>query len=132
MVKLVSELTVFLENRPGMLLELAEFLGRNAINILGIGLSEGGKDFGVCRLVVDKPTRAVPLLGSTTLMVLEQKVLALRLASKPGKLGVVTRALARGRINVEYAYGSCSPNGAHTLYMRVSEADRAVKILKKL
>ena len=132
MVKLVSELTVFLENRPGMLLELTEFLGKNGINILGIGLSEGGKDFGVCRLVVDKPARAVPLLGSTTLMVLEQKVLALRLPSKPGTLGVVCRALARGRINIEYAYGSCSPKGANTLYMRVSDEQRAVKILKKL
>ena len=132
MVKLVSELTVFLENRPGMLLELTEFLGKNDINILGIGLAEGGNDFGVCRLVVDKPTRAVPLLGSTTLMVLEQKVLALRLASRPGVLGKVARILARGRINVNYAYGSCGRAGAHTLYMRVTDPERASKLLRRL
>jgi hypothetical protein len=133
MVKVVNELTVLLENKPGMLLELVGFLAKNGVNIQGLGLSEGGKDFGVCRMVVDKPTRAAHLLGATSMMVLENPVLALSLPNRPGELARAAKALTRAKVNIEYAYGTAGGAGKKGgLFLRVSDLQRGLRTLRRL
>ena len=54
----VKQISVFVENKPGMLAELANALNENKINMRALSLAET-KDFGIIRLILDDPFNAV-------------------------------------------------------------------------
>jgi hypothetical protein len=82
----------------------------------------------VVRLVVDDPRKAIHVLGEHGALVVETDVLAVNLADKPGALARLARTFARGRINIEYAYGT-SGGGQATVYVRVSDMKKAMQLL---
>ena len=53
----VKQVSVFLENRAGRLDEVAEMLGQKGINIRALSLADTS-DFGILRLIVNKPDEA--------------------------------------------------------------------------
>ena len=50
----VKQISVFVENKPGMLAALADVLNENGINMRALSLAET-KDFGIIRLILDDP-----------------------------------------------------------------------------
>ncbi|HOU37023.1 MAG TPA: ACT domain-containing protein, partial [Candidatus Omnitrophota bacterium] len=48
------QISIFLENKKGRLLEVCSLLGENKINLRALTVAESD-NFGVLRLVVDKP-----------------------------------------------------------------------------
>ena len=47
----VKQISVFVENKPGMLAALADVLNENGINMRALSLAET-KDFGIIRLMI--------------------------------------------------------------------------------
>jgi hypothetical protein len=129
-VKTAKQLSLFLENKPGVLAKLCRALAREKISLKGISVSDS-VDHAVVRMVVDKASRARRLFEDHNLLVIENEVLAVSIPDRPGELGKVAARLSRAKLNVDYLYGS-SPNGDErgVLYMRVS-APRG-KIMKAL
>lgn len=126
----VTEITVFLENQSGSLARLAQTLGERGINILGFTLTNA-LDHGSLRMVVSSPTDALHLFGEHNLLALEHDILMVRLKNAPGALTELGNALSKGGVDIEYAYGSAgaASNEATTLFLRVSDVDRAIEIL---
>ena len=122
-----KQLSLFLVNKPGVLAEMCQTLGKAGINIRGMSVSDT-VDHAVIRLIVDDPQKAIHLLGDHGVLVVETDVLALELNDKPGALATIARKFARGKINIEYAYGS-SDTGQARIYMRVSDVRKAKKLL---
>ena len=54
----INQISVFLENTKGRLYEVCSLLGKSKINIRALTIAET-QDFGVLRIVVDKPDEAV-------------------------------------------------------------------------
>lgn len=124
----VKQLSIFLENKPGVLARLCEAFAEHRINIEGLTVSDT-VDHAVVRLITDDADKAHAMLESAGVLVVETDVLALRLPDKPGQLALVAGKLSRGGVNIEYAYGTASKKGG-TLVLRVSDIKKAKRILK--
>jgi len=122
-----KQLSIFLENKPGVLAKMCRTLGDHDINIRGISISDT-VDHAVVRLIVTDPRKAIHVLGEHGMLVVETDVLALDLQDKPGKLAEAAGKLARAKVNIEYAYGS-SDTTHGTVFVRVSDAKKAVAVL---
>lgn len=123
-----KQLSIFLENKPGVLAEVAQTLGDHGINIRGLSVSDT-VDHAVVRIIVNDPQKAIHLLGEHGLLVVETDVLAVKLADQPGRLAELAGQLARAKVNIEYAYGSSDDTQA-TVFFRVSDAKKAVQLLR--
>lgn len=127
-MQVVKQLSVFLENKPGVLGRLCETFAAQQINIQGLSVSDT-VDHAVVRLVTSDPDKARTLLESAGVLVVETDVLALDLDDKPGELGRVAQRLAKAKVNIEYAYGTTEPQGG-ILVLRVNDIPGAKKALK--
>lgn len=104
-MKVLKQLAVFLENKPGTLAQVSSALAARRINILALSISDA-VDHGVLRMVVSNPVQAAHLLGEGGMMVVESDVMGLDLPNKPGSLASVAERLSKAKVNIEYAYGS--------------------------
>lgn len=129
-MKIVKQLAMFLENRPGMLSKVCKALAAAKINIYAISVSDA-VDHAVVRIVVDAPQKALHLLGERGVLVIERDVLMLEGRNKPGELAEIAAKLARNKMNIEYAY-SATPMNAQTgaMILRVESPTKAARILK--
>lgn len=131
MVKVEKQLSIFLENRPGLLAKVCGTLAESGINILALSIHDT-VDHAIVRLLADRPVKALLILEQLGLYILETDVIVLELANRPGALGEVARKLARADINIEYAYCSAANNqGNGCLIIKSDELDRAIELLRE-
>jgi hypothetical protein len=129
-MKVVKQLALFLENKPGTLANVCHALGQKKINILALSISDA-VDHAVVRFIVDDPQRALHLLGDHGILVIERDVLMLEGHSRPGVLASIARKLARQRINIEYAYSTTpTDSDSASLILRVDNLAKARRLLK--
>jgi hypothetical protein len=128
-MQIVTQLAVFLENRPGALARVCEALAAAGINLHAMSTSDT-VDHTVVRMVVTDPRKALFLLEERGTLVVENDVLLISLNNHPGALAAVAGRLAKAKINIEYLYGT-APEGAAAgnLVLRVSDARRALRVL---
>jgi hypothetical protein len=130
-MRVERQLSLILENRPGVLAEVSADLAAQSINIEAIQVANLA-DHCVVRLVVSDPQRALHLLGSAGALVFETDVLALSLAHRPGALGEVARLLGKARVNIDYLYATSVPRARQTtIYLRVNDVAKAKRALAK-
>jgi len=100
----IEQLSVFLGNRPGRILNVCRLLGDNDIDIKALSIAEN-KDYGVLRLIVDKLDLALKVLKDASFTAECTKVVAVEVPNVPGGLAQVLEAIDKARLNVEYMYG---------------------------
>lgn len=123
-----KQLTVSVEDRPGILGEIATELGRKKVNIRGIS---GGKmgDRGVIWMVVDKTAAAKKVLAANGWEAQEDEVLTVTLGDSPGTLGRFASKLGKAGINIMFMYaGSAGSARKLNAYFGVSDLKAALKI----
>jgi hypothetical protein len=127
---IAKQLTVMLENRPGMLAELCSELARMAVNIHALH-AETGRPIAAVRMVASQPEVAKRVFNSLGLQFAEEDVLTVRVGDRPGSLGRVTRKLAEKGVNIEYAYGSVARGSTQALIvLGVSDLAAAARLAK--
>jgi hypothetical protein len=101
---MAKDLTITLEDRPGILAELGEALGGAGINIEGFcGYRSDGT--GIVHLLVDDATAARGALEGAGFAVQEERdVLVLDVEDRPGALGVVARRISNAKVSLNLAY----------------------------
>ncbi len=123
------QLSVFIENASGRLTEVAELLGEAGVSIRALSLADG-PDFGILRLVVSDPARALETLRAGRFTVHETEVLAVVLDDAPGGLARALRSLSARGVNVEYMYTTLSrATGRAVLILRPDGEDSTVEAL---
>jgi hypothetical protein len=129
-MKTVTQLALFLENRPGTLSAMCRALADAGINIFALSVSDA-VDHAVVRMVVSDPTGALHLLGERGILVVERDVLMIEGKSKPGELAEIAGKLADHKVNIEYAYTATAP-GANkgVMILRVDNMAKAKRILR--
>ena len=131
-LRTVEQLAFFIANRPGTLSDLCDALAEEKVNIYGLTVIDT-VDHAVVRMVVGDTRRAIAVLEARGVLVLESEVLMIENDNKPGSLSRIARALAGGRVNIEYAYLASMPSAKKgLLILRVGDVRKAFKILSKL
>jgi hypothetical protein len=131
MIRVKIQLSIVIENRPGVLTKICDALASHNLNIEGFS-AYGETEHGIVRLITDDPDRAADILADRGFLVTRAEVLSIKLANRPAGLLRLARRLAERRINIDYAYGSAAQAGRMaTLYLRVNDARRAAEILAR-
>jgi hypothetical protein len=99
----LKQISVFLENRPGILADLTTLLGDHGINIRALSIAET-RDFGVIRMIVPDPALTADLLYEKGYSIQVVEVLAVEVTDEPGGLGKALSELASEHLNVDYLY----------------------------
>ena len=125
----IEQLSIFVENKPGQLLEALEALGEANIDLRALSLTDTS-DFGILRVIVNNPGNALDILGNAGFLVKSNNVLAVVIGDKPGGLAAVVRVLSDAGVNIEYTYAfvAHSRDNAYVI-LRVDDNDTAIKVL---
>jgi hypothetical protein len=126
----VTQLAIFLENKPGALGRVCDALAKAGINISALTVSDT-VDHSVVRMIVSDATKALMLLGERGVLAFENDVLCIEATNERGVLGKIADALSRAGVNIEYAYfasGSTSPKGL--IILRPSDVQKAERALQ--
>ncbi len=127
----IKQISVFLENRAGRLAHVTGVLCEAGINILALSLADTS-DFGILRIIVDKPRAADEALKKHGLVGMLNEVTAVEVENRPGGLHRILKALEGSNVNVEYMYAFAEPRAQRAaLIFRFDDPDRAVELLGK-
>jgi hypothetical protein len=129
-MRVERQLTLILDNRPGVLANVCGDLAQAKINIKGIYV-ENLVDHSAVRVVVDDPDKATHLLGEAGVLVFENEVVAVSMDNKPGELVAIAKQLGKARVNIDYMYGSTPERGKATIFLRVGNVKRAQEVLAR-
>jgi hypothetical protein len=101
---MATDLTIMLEDRPGILAELGEALGGAQVNIEGFcGYRSDGS--GVVHLLVDDAGAARSALEGAGFAVQdEQEVVVVDIEDRPGALGVIARRISDADVSLTLGY----------------------------
>lgn len=126
----IVQISVFIENKPGRLLEVVDTLAVNQVNIRAMSIADTS-DFGILRLIVDQPELAYEKLKEKGLTASITNVLSVRMPDTPGGLAGVLRVLNGTGINVEYMYAFVSKSTDDALVVfKVENIEEATEKLK--
>lgn len=125
----IKQISVFIENRNGAILELTSALKDAEINIRALSIADT-TDFGVVRLIVDKTGEALAALHEKGLTAKEGDVIGVSVSDRPGCFHQAIAALSEADIPIEYAYAFVSPMGlGANVILRCKKQEQAVKAL---
>lgn len=127
----VKQISVFLENKPGQLVELTDILSAHHIDIRALSIADT-KDFGILRLIVDDPDKTADVLKKAECIFSVAPVLAVEIADEPGSLSKILHILSENAVNLEYTYAFITRR-AESAYMilRVEDNGTTAAVLAK-
>ncbi len=127
----ITQLSVFLENRRGRLYDAARVLGEASVNIKALTIAEN-EEFGILRMVVDNPEKALELLKKNGFVASITDIVAVEVSDRPGGLAVILKILDDNGINLEYMYAFVEKNADNAIVVfRFDDPDRAIEVLSK-
>lgn len=127
----LPQLSVFLENRPGSLMEPLKVLAAADINLVSISLADT-EQFGILRLVLKDWEYAKSVLEKDGWVVNVSDVVAVDVDDQPGGLVKMLAVLAEAGINIEYMYAfALRRNVKAVLLFRFEDPDAAIEALEK-
>jgi hypothetical protein len=156
------QLSVFLRNVPGELGRFAEIMGKADINILAMFIQNAAdyvqemfeargksikrtasaasygsvikeaREYSLIRVLVDQVDKALEVLRNADYWVHASRVLVMKMQNRPGQLAKISRRFGDAHININYVYGSGSPDAETAIYVfHVPDADQALKSLSQ-
>jgi hypothetical protein len=125
---MLEEIIVTTDDRPGILADIGELLGRANVNIETLTATTYN-GLGVIHLVVDDGEEAGQLLRSNGFKVEgTRRVLTATLDDQPGELGRYCRRLARSGITIAAAYIARRGGGETEMIFAVDDVEAAKRV----
>ena len=100
---MIKQLSVFLENRTGQLVQITDILSKNGVNMRAVNIAET-VDYGVLRLIADDSDKAFRILSEAGFVVSENTVEAVAVPDRAGGLNEVLHILSENGADIEYMY----------------------------
>jgi hypothetical protein len=130
----IPQVSVYLDNRPGSLFEAMAQLDKNQIKVFALSIADAG-EFGLVRMITEDSEKATKVLEDVDYNLAKSRknteVTAVFITEED-KISKITKILADGSINIEYAYSSAvHVNGKIALILRASDVESAERILKE-
>jgi len=123
------QLSIAIENQPGRLAAVSRALAEQSINIRDLTVVDNVEQ-GMIRLITSDAEKCKAVLGKLGLYIVEADVLEVILTDTPGKLAVLSQALADAQINIDYAYGSEDKSQEDIrLILKVSNLPKACQVI---
>jgi len=125
----IKQITVFVENRQGALVEITETLSKENVNLRALSIAET-QDFGILRLIVNDEETAEKTLSDAGYLIKVTDVVGVKISDEPGKLTQALSVLDKAGINMEYLYAFMARTEKHAyVVLRVEDNEIAERIL---
>jgi len=126
----LTQVSVFVENRPGRLATLLEALASNDLSIRALSIADSS-DYGIVRMILSDTDNGLKAIRDAGMVADTSEVLRAEVPDRPGGLlEKVVRPLANARINIEYIYAFVDqPLETAVVVMKVNDLDRAEAVL---
>lgn len=126
----LKQLSVFLENREGRLEDVLKVLKNSNVNIVSMSLADTS-DYGLLRLLVDKPQVGKESLQAEGFSAMLTDVMGVRLSHKVGKLQELLQVICDSHINIEYMYALSTGTDDASVVIKTSDLEKATELLAK-
>ena len=129
--KCIQQVSVYLENKEGTLVNLLEIVGAKGVNLLAMCIADT-TDFGIARLVVAEEDQAILMdeLDAHDMFARINDVVGIGVDHKPGGLAKVLATVRESGQQIEYAYSIVSgKEGQAAIVMQTSDNVACMKAL---
>ena len=125
----VKQISVFLENKTGRINEVTRILSIGNINMSAFSIAEN-TDFGIMRIVVSDPQKAMDILRDNRFAVTLTDVVCINCPNTPGSLSRVLEFLAEEGVFIEYMY-AFSQGETASVVIRPNDIQKCIDVLQK-
>ena len=124
-----KQLSIFMENKPGQLVQVTETLKNVGIDIRAMSLADT-KDFGIVRMIVSDTEKAQEAMRDAGFMSTITQVMCIAMDDHPGGLSKITELMAKANVNIDYLYACITVIGKDAyIVMHVDDEKTASKCL---
>ncbi len=125
----IKQLSVFVQNQPGSLAAVTGLLARHGIDIRALSLAESA-DYGILRMIVTDPEKAVDVLQDENCLAKLTDVLAVAMDDSPGGMHGTVACLSDAGVSIEYAYAFILRKSDRAcVVLRVNDMEKATAAL---
>ncbi len=122
----IDQISVFLNNRPGVVCDLCTSLTEQHINIRALTVLDT-IDIGTLRMIVDDPEKAKQALQGAGASYVATPVVCIPVKNVPGGFSEVAQLMAKHGVNIEYVYASAITGTERSLSIfRVNDIEKAM------
>lgn len=126
---IIKQLSVFLENKSGRLNEVTQLLGSAGINMSALSLADTS-EFGILRMVVSDPDKALSLLKRADFSVRLTDVVCLNSPNTPGSLARALNILSGEGVFIEYLYAYSMDNKSANIVLKPDNIQKCIEVLQ--
>lgn len=127
----IKQLSVFVENKLGRMSDITGVIGDAGIDIRALSIADTS-DFGILRLIVDKPDDALEALKQAGITVSLTDVIAVGIEDKPGAFAKAVKIMSDAGIGIEYMYAFISRSDSQAyVIMRIEDIDKGIEAMQK-
>lgn len=126
----ITQLSIFLENKPGQLHEVVKRISEAGVNIRAMTIAEV-RDFGILRIIVSDIEKTKEVLQDDHIITTTEVVSAI-MEDKAGALYDILQALESANVNIEYMYAyTGEETGSANVVFRVDDIEGAEAKLRE-
>ena len=126
----IRQISIFLENAAGRLAEVTRVLKQGGVNLRAIMIADTA-DFGILRVIVDDPDRALSILTNAKFTTKTTDVLAVTISDKVGSLADILAIFERDGINIEYLYAALEKVGETAVVIfKVEDLEKGLRVVE--
>ncbi len=126
----LTQLSLFLENKPAHLKVPCQILAKAGVNIMTLSLADT-QQFGILRLIVRDVEKAKKVLEDAGCVVKCTEVVAVEVEDRPGGLADLLEIIDRAGLNIEYMYAfTFGKNDRAVMVFRFENPDTAISALQ--
>lgn len=127
----LRQVSVFLENRPGVLADATRTLASAEVNLRAAMIAETER-FGILRVITDSPDAAVAALESAGFRTQLTDVVGVEVPDHAGGLAELLDVFEGSSVSIEYLYAELAGRlGRALLIMKLTPRDQALKLLRE-
>lgn len=128
---MIKQISIFVENKFGRLASIIETLANNNIDISALSIADT-TDFGILRIIADKPEEAVIVLKEHGVAVKCTDVIAVAIDDTPGGLSKVLNVLTKKDITIDYMYAFIGKKeGKALMVVKTDDLTKTEKVLEE-
>lgn len=123
----INQLSIFIENKNGTLLNVLEMLRKEGIQIIASTISDTS-DFGIYRMICNDSTKAYNVFRAHNMNAQLTDVLGIQIDDKPGAAADVVGKLTNQGVAINYMY-SFILNGKGLLIIKANPLEKAKEVI---
>ena len=126
---IIKQLSVFIENKTGRLNEVTQIIGNAGINMSAFSVADTS-EFGILRMIVSDPEKALSILKEADFSVKLTDVVCLNSPNEPLALARALNILSGENVFIEYLYAYSMNDKSANIVLKPDNIEKCIEVLQ--